>query len=223
MEPSRVTIFTGGYGSGKTEIAVNYALKLADTGKKVAIVDLDIVNPYFRSREAEQIFAQANVLLVAPRGRLRTADLPALPPEIISVLRDPDMYVVLDVGGDDIGATALGRFKSHIPKDFSMFLVVNPARPFQSTAEKILGLATKISRAARLPISGLVCNANLRDETTKAFIEEGYKIVESAADLLGVDVVFTTVTKQVREKEGAPRVGSPLFTIHLYMLPPWQK
>lgn len=220
---SRVVIFTGGYGSGKTEVAVNYALALKSSGKQVALVDLDIVNPYFRSREARQLLESAGVRVVAPRAMYSSSDVPALPPEIHHVLRSNDTFVVLDVGGDDVGARALGRFAGRIPADAQMLLVVNPVRPFQADVEALLSLTEKIEAASRISITGVVANTNLLHETTISLIEKHQPIIYETAKRLGLDVIFGTIEQQLLEEEGLPNVAAPLFPLQLKMNPPWRR
>lgn len=223
LQSARVIIFTGGYGSGKTEIAVNYALKLAKTAEKVAIVDLDIVNPYFRSREVANVLEAAGVTVVAPKGQLRTADLPALPSEIYQVLHDDRTRVIIDVGGDDVGATVLGRFHRHIPKNSAMWLVINPARPFQGAPEQVALLARKIEERSRQTISALVNNSNLLYETNRAFIEENYPMIAKTAQLMALPIVFSAVDQALIEKEGLPCIASEVLRLHLHMSPEWRK
>lgn len=218
----RVIIFTGGYGSGKTEIAVNYALKLAKEMNNVALIDLDIVNPYFRSREAAEILEAAGVKVVAPKGKLRTADLPALPGEIYQVLHDPNTQVVIDVGGDDVGATVLGRFYSHIPKNYAMWLVMNPARPFQSEPEQVVSLARKIEQRSRQNITGIINNSNLLYETNSKYIEDNYPIIQETARLMALPIVFSAVDIALINREGMPDITSEVLAMNLHMSPEWR-
>ena len=137
MEHNRLTLFAGHYGSGKTNIAVNYALLLAREGKKVCIADLDIVNPYFRTKDSASVLQQAGVELISPRFANSNVDLPALPAEGYRLVQDHSVYGVMDIGGDDRGAYALGRFTPFILKEnnYRMAFVVNFCRPLTTTAE----------------------------------------------------------------------------------------
>ncbi len=220
---SRVTIFCGGYGSGKSEIAVNYALAMSRYKQNIAIADLDVVNPYFRSREARAVLEQHGIEVISPSGKLSTADLPALPADIYRVLRSQSIYAMIDVGGDEVGARALGRFAEHVSEDNKMFLVVNPARPFQNSAQNIYALAQKIMDTAKLKINGIINNTNLIYETTNQFIEDAYPIVEETARLLEVPIVFTTVDKNKVEIEGLPKIDTEFFSLDMQLSPKWRK
>ena len=155
MEAKRITIFTGPFGSGKTEIAVNYALHLNRHGEKVGLVDLDIVNPYFRSRALSQWLKEAGIDLVSTQPGLEMADLPALSPRIFSFLQSPDHQVIFDVGGDPVGARVLGRFQPYFQTNpYRLWLVVNPYRPGYEDPERIVDLAREVeaASASRLPV-----------------------------------------------------------------------
>ena len=131
MEHKRLTLFAGHYGSGKTNIAVNYAMMLADDGKKVCVADLDIVNPYFRTKDSERELSEKGITLISPRYANTNVDLPALPPESYRLVQDKSIYGVIDIGGDDRGAYALGRFADAIKAedDYRMAFVINRYRP----------------------------------------------------------------------------------------------
>ena len=145
MEHKRLTLFAGHYGSGKTNIAVNYAMLLADEGKKVCIADLDIVNPYFRTKDSERELAEAGVDLVSPRFANSNVDLPALPAESYRLVQDKSVYGIMDIGGDDRGAYALGRFADAIRAegDYRMAFVVNCYRPLTSTVDEAIEIIKK--------------------------------------------------------------------------------
>ncbi len=223
MEAKRITIFTGPFGSGKTEIAVNYALHLNRHGEKVGLVDLDIVNPYFRSRALSQWLKEAGIDLVSTQPGLEMADLPALSPRIFSFLQSPDHQVIFDVGGDPVGARVLGRFQPYFQTNpYRLWLVVNPYRPGYEEPERIVDLAREVEAASRLEIAGLIDNSNLGKLTDQKVRTEGTALVQAAATRLEVPVVFRTYTDQAflteLEQAGAERI----FPLNLYMLPPWE-
>lgn len=217
----RIPIFVGAFGSGKTEIALNYAMQLAGTGKRVAIVDLDIVTPYFRSRDVSLQLARSGVEVIAPTGELAQADLPVIIPRVQGVLADPELTVIVDVGGDDAGATALGRFSDQLKKlPHALLLVVNTCRPFTRDATGIANMLAAIERSARLKVTGLVANTNLGAETTPEIVEKGLAIVQEAGRALRVPVVGMGVRKDLAGQVAAP--GVPIFPLQIMLVPPWQ-
>ena len=168
MNHKRLTLCAGHYGSGKTNIAVNYALQLASEGKPVAIADLDIVNPYFRTKDSAAALAAAGITLISPQFANSNVDLPALPAEDYRLVEDRAPCAVLDIGGDDRGAYALGRYVPYIlaENDYRMVFVANPYRPLTRTPELALEVMREIEAACGLRFTDLVNNANLAAETT---------------------------------------------------------
>ena len=138
MQHTRLTLFAGHYGSGKTNIAVNYALQLANEGKSVCIADLDIVNPYFRTKDSAEALTAAGVTLISPQFANTNVDLPALPAEAYRLVQDKSIYGIMDIGGDDRGAYALGRYVPYIKEenDYRMAFVANASRPLTRTPEE---------------------------------------------------------------------------------------
>ena len=190
MSP-RLTVLVGNYGSGKTEISLNIALGLANKGCKTALVDLDIVNPYFRSGEQKEVLEAAGIRVLMPSFAMTTVDVPALPPEIMSVFDCPGEYVVFDVGGDDTGAAALGRYMPAFAReDKRCLLVVNAMRPLTGTVEDVLDLMRRISMRARMSIDGLVNNANLGRETDAACLWTGHELLKEVSRQSGVPYVM---------------------------------
>ena len=163
MENKRLTLFAGHYGSGKTNIAVNYALKLAREGKKVLIADLDIVNPYFRTKDSEAELRTEGIELISPQFANSNVDLPALPAESYRLIQDKSVFGIMDIGGDDRGAYALGRFVPSIKveDDYRMAFVVNCYRPLTSTPEDALEIMREIEEACGLKFNCIVNNSNL--------------------------------------------------------------
>lgn len=220
---SSVIIICGGYGSGKSEISVNYVLKKRHEFKKVAIVDLDIVNPYFRSREAYKLFEKEDIELIAPKGELRNSALPALPGKIYSVLKNDKVMTIVDLGGDETGAKVLARYHNDIPDYYEMFMVVNPARPYQDSAEKIVKLAQDIELKSRKKITGIINNSNLLAETSMNYLEENFEIVKEAAEKLNLPIVFSAIPKEFIEINGKPKIESDIFELDLQLSPSWRK
>ncbi len=197
MFDKRVTLFMGHYGSGKTFVSVNYALALKKIGKKVSVYDLDIVNPYFRTVDAEKTLKSAGINLVVSPYAETNVDIPAMNPESYRMTDDKEEFAVVDVGGDDRGALALGRFSDKLKEenDYDALFVLNPFRP---ETRDILGayeMFTEIEKTSRIPFTGIVNNANLGEQTTEADILKGLKFAEEFSQKTGILVKFTAVRK----------------------------
>jgi len=199
MNHKRLTLFAGHYGSGKTNIAVNYALLLASEGKQVAIADLDIVNPYFRTKDSEKALAEAGVALISPQFASSNVDLPALPAEAYRLVEDRSTWAVMDIGGDDRGAYALGRYVPYILEEnnYRMVFVANPCRPLTRTPEQALEVMREIEAACGLRFTDLVNNANLAAETTPALVLEARPYMEALSRLSGLPVFLTAAERSV--------------------------
>lgn len=193
MFDRRISIFTGHFGSGKTEVAVNYALELAHRGSKTAIVDFDIVNPYFRTADARQILEDRGIWAVVPMYANTNVDVPALPAEINTLFEKKEYRVVFDVGGDDLGARVLSRYREDIVKDdYELFFVINTRRPMTDTLEKIFEMIGEIEASARLKVTSLVNNTNLLGATTAEDIEAGARMIREVSETLGIPIGFTS-------------------------------
>jgi len=202
----RLTIFCGHYGSGKTSIAVSYALHRRAQGENVVIGDLDIVNPYFRTSDSRKQLEQAGVELVCSQYAGSNLDIPALPKELYAAVSDGSRTAVLDVGGDDVGAVALGRFASLVKDtgNYEMLFVANFYRPLTRTAEETLGILREVEAASGLCCTGLVHNSNIGRETTAEDLLAAVPKIEELSSLSGLPVRMTTATEQTaRELDGA--------------------
>lgn len=189
--PKRITIFVGYYGSGKTELAVNYALALRESGKKVVIVDFDIVNPYFRTKDAEDILKKSDIKVIAPAFANTNLENPALPAEIYSVFADADTYVVFDVGGGEDGAIPLGRYHAYFEKEAcDVFFVLNERRMITGDLEGAMDAFYEIAAVTRVPITGLINNTHLKEETTATMILDGQILAEQLAEKVNLPVVY---------------------------------
>ena len=199
MEAKRLTLFAGHYGSGKTNIAVNYALHLAREGRKVCIADLDIVNPYFRTKDSERELGEAGVRLVSPQYANSNVDLPALPAESYSLVQDKSVYGIMDIGGDDRGAYALGRFVGAIKaeNDYRMVFVVNCYRPLTTTVEDAVEIMREIEAACGLEFTEIVNNSNLGEETTAQTVLDSLDFVTRLSEVTGLPVWMHTVERSV--------------------------
>lgn len=199
MDHKRITLFAGHYGSGKTNIAVNYALLLAGGGRKTAIADLDIVNPYFRTKDSAAELEAAGIALVSPQFANTNVDLPALPAEAYRLVQDKELYAVMDIGGDDRGAYALGRYTPFIleENDYRMAFVANPYRPLTRTPEEALAVMREIEAAGGLPFTALVNNGNLAHETTPETVLAAIPYMEKLSELSGLPVWMTSAEEGV--------------------------
>ena len=204
MEHKRVTLFAGHYGSGKTNIAVNYALHLASEGKKVCIGDLDIVNPYFRTKDSAAELESAGVELISPQFANTNVDLPALPAEAYRLVEDKSIYAIMDIGGDDRGAYALGRYTPAIIAEgnYRMAFVANCYRPLTRTPEDALEVMREIETACSLPFTCIINNSNLGEETTPEIIRASQSYMEELSRLSGLLIWMTTAREDIsREME----------------------
>ena len=219
----RFIVLTGNYGSGKTEIALNLAFRFAALGEKTTLVDLDIVNPYFRSAEKAGELEKAGVRVMMPVFALTTVDIPALPPEIQSVFEQPSDRVIFDVGGDDTGAAALGRYAPAFQKNRSdtlSLLVINCMRPLTENREDILDLAERIGKRGRLGTDGLINNTNLADQTEPEMLEWGEDIVSECAREMGTRIVLNTGERRILDQCG---LRFPRIEIERRMIPEWME
>lgn len=222
---NRITVHMGHYGSGKTELSLNLALQMIKEGKKVILVDLDIVNPYFRSGEHKERLEKLGATVIRPNFEGTNVDVPSLPADVMRAFIQKDAYVIIDVGGDPSGATALGRYHEDVAEDDSIIkCIVNTARPFTSTADDIEEMVQQLEKSSRLKIDMLVNNTNVANDTTTELLVEGQAIVEEAAAKLNLSVgqigilenLIDTLPKQFREK-----YKGIITPIKLYMRKDW--
>ena len=218
----RIKIFVGSFGSGKTEIAINYSIYCRKSYTKVAIVDLDIVNPYFRTREARDTLNFKDIKVIAPEGEMAYADLPLISPEIKGLIQNLDYRLILDVGGDDVGTVVLGNFKSFIEgSDYEMLLVVNPYRPFTQSVPQIKQMAQEIENSSRLKISGIISNPNLSRQTDEKIIKQGHILIRQASQKLNLPIEFICIDEQFSQKVKQEDFVEPIFYIKRFMRLPW--
>ena len=224
MELKRLTLFAGHYGSGKTNIAVNYALRLASEGKKVCIADLDIVNPYFRTKDSAAVLEAAGIHLISPQFANSNVDLPALPAEAYRLVTDRTTYGIMDIGGDDRGAYALGRYVPGILEEnnYRMIFVANASRPLTRTPEDAMEVMGEIEAACGLKFTDLVNNTNLGDLTTAETVLASREYMEKLSELSGLPIFATTAKADVAEKLSLPNV-LPLTLQEKYFDLPSQK
>jgi len=199
----RVLVLVGGYGAGKTQLAISLALKRAREGKRVALVDLDLINPYFRLREIAEPLERQGVVVIRPEGNLALAENPSLPPQIEGALRDRTRYVVLDIGGNETGATIVGRYHTFLEaEDVAVLQVVNVFRPFSSTVEEIEKLRQDMERTSHLKVQGWINNSNLMDWTTLKDWQNSEELMQALEEKSKIPWVTSGVMPKWVEKAG---------------------
>ena len=217
----RVSIITGHYGTGKTEFAVNLALQLAGLNHQVMVADLDIVNPYFRSRERRDLLQEAGIRLISSSQACSDADVPALPAELLTILENRDITGVLDIGGDPVGARVLARFNDKIvPEDYQLIYVLNANRPEVRTPEAAIAYLRGIEATTSLTCTGIVNNTHLCSETTAEEIRKGARLAETVSQETGIPVLC-----HVAEERFIPELSDlsePVFPITIQMKKPWE-
>lgn len=219
---NRINVFTGHFGSGKTEIAINFAKKLKDEGKEVTIVDLDVVNPYFCVRDKWDDLEAYGIRVISQDRHLSNAELMIVVPEVYSAFHKKDHYVVMDVGGDDMGATVLGQYNENFKEEpYSLFFVINNNRPLTEDVENTRRYIESIEITSRLKVTDLISNTNLSYETSVDDIVRGDKIVNELSHKLNLPHAYTVVRRDLAE-EVKGKVKGDIFPIDIYMKPPWR-
>ena len=215
MNFKRITLLAGHYGSGKTNITINLAMLLRAEKERVAVADLDIVNPYFRTKDSQHDLEQAGIRFICSEYANSNLDIPALPQTLYAVTDDKALYSILDIGGDDRGALALGRLAQAIREenDYEMLFVVNFYRPLTTTPEDALEVLREIEQAGGLPFTGIVHNSNLGDETTAETVLSAVPRAEALSAMTGLPIVITSVNRTL-EPELREKI-SPLLCLDL--------
>ena len=223
MENKRITLFAGHYGSGKTNIAVNYALWLKEEYDKVVIADLDIVNPYFRSKDSEKQLEARGIHLISSEYANTNVDVPAMPSEAYSIIDDRTIRAVIDVGGDDRGALAMGRYAPAIlgENNYEMLLVINKYRPLTRDCASTLAVMTEIETACGMKFTGIINNSNLGDETTAEDVISSAAYADEISEETGLPVRMTTVKEDLYDKLKEKVVNCT--PIKLYVKQSWAK
>ncbi len=218
---ARRILFTGHFGSGKTELAVNYSIRLAHIGQKTTLVDLDIVNPFFRSSEIRDQLTDLGIKVLSPTFAGTASDVPSLPAEIYSVFSDPEAMVIFDVGGDETGARALGRYYPYFMKaSYRMFYVINTRRPLSAEKRDILDMLSLVEEKSRLKVTDLINNTNLSYETNVEDILEGQRVVDEVSTATGVPVAFVAGMPSL-EDALPEHLRRLFFPVTRYMRPSW--
>ena len=209
----RYYVIIGNFGSGKTELALNMAFEAAAEGQKVTLVDIDVINPYFRSTERKAELEAAGIRLISPNFTSSGVEVPSIPAEIFSVFSDASDLVVFDVGGDPVGAIAMGQYYGYFREleNFEVWYVINCRRPLSSGADENLEMIGKITGVSRLRVTGILNNTNLAHETTPKDLFDGLEITREVSERSGLPIIGTIGTPEVLEKflEEAAERGVP--------------
>lgn len=214
-----ISIFTGNFGSGKTEMAINSAIESSKQGKKTVLVDIDVVNPFFRSAEVKPLLEELGITVITPNFATTNVDIPSLPASIYSVFQMEDTNVFFDVGGDEDGAIALGQYKHYFDDSgYKMYFVINTRRPFTSNEDDIIELMNQVELRSRLKITDLVNNTNLSYETTQEIILEGQEIIDKVSDKTNIPITYINAKKDIQVKLPEKHIDK-LFKLDLFMQP----
>lgn len=219
----RINIFSGHFGSGKTEVALNFAVKERIKGNEVVIVDFDIVNPYFRTNDARGILEKKGIKVIANAYASSNLDMPTVPLNILSVFDNPSSVVIFDVGGDDDGALALGQYKNYFDKlGYEMHFVVNTKRPLTETSEDLEEIALRIEKASRLRFTDIYNNTNLADNTDENTLMSAYDEIEKLSQKMGIRIEKNCGLKTALC--GIPdNLRDTCFEMEIYIRKPWEK
>jgi MinD-like ATPase involved in chromosome partitioning or flagellar assembly len=222
LSDNRIRLIIGHYGSGKTEFAVNYTMKLAELGRKTCIADMDIVNPYFRSREKAEMMEDRGIRVISgARGHHANLDIPMMTAEVQAPLQDDSYDLVLDIGGDSVGARAVAQYKRYFKEgDYDMFCVINRYREQTSTLEGCIYHIKTIEATLGAKVTGLINNTHLLRDTSVEDVLYGQELVEKVSKELDIPVRYiSTLEKVARElPEG---LEGEIFPIQMYMRPDW--
>ena len=218
-----IVIIVGNFGSGKTEVSINLAVNQKRAGVDVKIADLDLVNPYFRTREARIPLSMMGIEVVVPEEKYLQADLPILSPAVAGLIRHPSDLTLIDAGGNDVGATVLAALAdSFRNKRVHMLQVVNPFRPFSDTIESCLKMRGEIEKTSKMTINGIIGNANLIEETSVHDIYSGYDFVNALSDESRLPLEFITASVELLPEIDMGRFSCPVLPIERQLVPPWK-
>ncbi len=219
-----LTIVIGAFGSGKSEYAINLSKIYKDKYDKVVLVDLDVVNPYFRSRDVREEFEKVGITVIAPEGQFSHADLPMISPRIMGAIQNKEYAVILDVGGDPAGCRALGRFHDAIlNRGYEMQLVINTKRPFTSNKKEILEMKWMLEYTSKLEVSELISNTNLMEFTDESIIKEGIEIVNEVSEETNLPFNHFLVLDKYDKLVPQIFIDKKKITLSYFLNKPWEK
>lgn len=222
-----ITVFIGGFGSGKTECAINFAMEKGKEGFKTILIDLDIVNPMFRSSIHESMLKNSNVELITSESMHTCEGLPIVSADVTKVFFDDTDWSVFDVGGDEIGSTALGQYHHYFvdtTKLIQIWFVINTRRPSTTNVKDICALVDRVQNASRLKIDGFINNTNLSYESNAELLMEGNAVLKEVSTKIGKPILFTAAVKKVSKELSNKYSGAyegELMMIERRMVLPW--
>ncbi|MCD4820415.1 MAG: hypothetical protein K8S23_17180 [Candidatus Cloacimonetes bacterium] len=220
---NKLIIVIGAFGSGKSEYSINLAKEYSLKGFNVSLSDLDVVNPYFRSRDVREKFEKDGIEVIAPQGEYKHADLPMISPRIKGEINNYDKFVIIDVGGDPAGCRTLARYVEDATKrGYEMHFVVNTKRPFTSTAEEIIIMKNKLEYTSKLKITHLISNTNLMEFTDEEIVEKGISIVEEVSKQTNLIFDDYLVLDQHSEKIPSGIDGKNKKVLSYFLSKPWE-
>ena len=223
LPKARILVLVGNYGSGKTEISLNLALKLARRGERVTLVDLDIVNPYFRSSERTELLEKEGVKVYAPSFAMSTVDVPSLPADIQAVFADKSRRVIFDVGGDDTGAAALGQYKPYFDQDdVEVLFVVNAFRPLSGDADSVCDLMLRVAGRSRLSPTAVINNANVAWETEESDLVRGEELLHEVSTRMNLPIGYLCAKQDILDKL-PDHLSGERIAIDILMRPEWME
>jgi hypothetical protein len=224
LELSGIVVLVGAYGSGKTEVAINLAVHLNAQGTRVRLADLDLVNPYFRTREARHVLSAQGIDVILPAAEYMQADLPILTPAVAGMLRQPSGLRLMDVGGDDVGATVLAALADSLAGQSPQVLqVINPHRPYTETVSGCLKMREAIESKSKMKITGIVGNANLMEATRPQDILTGYDFARRVATAGNIPLVFITASAGLLTRIDKRSIHCPVLAVRRQLVPPWKR
>ena len=216
-------VVIGAYGSGKSEYSINLAKECRNRKLETTLVDLDVVNPYFRSRDVREDFWKQGIEVIAPDGEKKYADLPMISPRIMGAVQNLEKTVILDVGGNPAGCRTLARFVKDIKiRDYEMHCVINIKRPFTSDEKEIKVMLEMLENTSDLKISHLICNTNLMELTTKKIVEKGVKIISNVAKEKDLIFEYFLVLDKYEDKIPDEIAGKKKKILRYYLSKPWE-
>lgn len=220
-----IVVIVGGYGSGKSEVSVNLARSLLETADQpVTIADLDVVNPYFRSREAAEALKELGIRSLVPEGAMAKADLPVVIPQIKGAIQAPQGMLVLDVGGDDAGATVLSSLAdAFVPGEYELLLTLNAYRPYTADADGATKMMREIATASSLEFTGLISNSHLIELTTVAEVLHGLELAHEVSRRTKLPICFLSATEDILQELDRDQVDCPVLPIDRALLKPWER